>query len=248
MTLTPTVLTDCRIYMASADLTSHSNKVEVGAEVEELDKTTFGSGGAKERHGGIFDMSASISGFWEAGDLSKPDDMLWANLGAYTVPLTVVPTSGAVGQLCYLSRVLEASYKPGGDHGKLMGWSADLKGNWPLVRGTVMHPQGTARTATGTGTGQLLGALSSAQALYVTLHILSVSGTTPSLTVIIESDDNSGFTSATTRATFTAATALSGQTTKVDGAVTDTYWRARWTISGTTPSFLFACAAGIGPK
>lgn len=249
MTLTPLVLTDARIYVASADLTGYSNKVETAASVEELDMTTFGSGGAKERTGGLFDMTASVEGFWEAGDLSKPDDMFWTNLGVATVPLTVVPTSGAVGQLCYLSRVLEASYKPGADTGKLLAWSADLKGNWPLVRGTVMHPQGTARTSSGTGTGQQLGALAANQALYVCLHVLSVAGTsTPTLTVTIESDDNSGFTTPVTQTTFTAATALGGQTAKISGAVTDTYWRAKWTISGSTPSFLFAVAAGIGPK
>lgn len=249
MTLTPQVLTDARIYFASADLTGYSNKVETGASVEELDRTTFASGGAKERWGGLVDMTASVSGFWEAGDLSKPDDTFWANLGASTVPLTVAPTSGAVGSLAYLSRVLEASYKPGGDTGKLLGWSAELKGNWPLVRGTVLHPQGTARTASGTGTGQQIGALSSSQALYATLHVFSIAGTgTPSITVAIESASDSGFTTPTTQATFTAATALGGQTAKVIGPITDTYWRAKWTIAGTSPSFLFAVAAGIGPK
>jgi hypothetical protein len=250
MTLNPLVLNDCRIYMASADLTGYSNKIQIAASTEELDRTTFGSGGAKERWGGLFDMSASLEGLYQAGDLSMPDDAFWANLGVSTVPLTAVPTSGAVGSLAYLSRVLEAAYKPGGDIGKLLAWSADLKGNWPLVRGTILHPQGTARTATGTGTGQQLGALTASQSLYVTLHVLSVAGTTPSITVAIESDDNSGFTTPTTQTTFAAATALGpGQTAKITGPlVGETWWRAKWTIAGTTPSFLFAVAAGIGPK
>lgn len=249
MTLSPLVLSDCRIYLAGADLTGWANKTETSAEVEDLDTTTFASGGAKERTGGLYDTSASVDFFWEAGDAGKPDDMFWANLGVATVPYTTVPTSGAAGSLAYLSRVLECSYKPSGEVGKLLKGTADLRGNWPLVRGTILHPQGTARTATGTGTGQQIGALSATQALYVTLHVMSVSGTSsPTLTVKIQSDDNSGFTSATDRGTFTAATAVGGQTMKIDGAVTDDYWRAAWTISGTNPSFLFAVAAGIGRK
>lgn len=249
MTLTPLVFVDCRMYLASADLTGFSNKTEWTSEVEDLDKTTFASGGAKERTGGLFDTSATVDCFWQAGDLSMPDNAFWDNLGVHTVPYTVVPTAGTVGSLAYLTRMLESSIKMDGEVGKLLKASGELKGSWPPIRGTVLHPQGTARSSTGTGTAQQLGALSATQALYVTLHVLSVSGTTPSLTVKIQSDDNSGFTSATDRGTFTAETALGrGQTMKIDGAVTDDYWRAAWTISGTTPSFLFAVAAGIGPK
>lgn len=69
---------------------------------------------------------------------------------------------------------------------------------------------------------------------------------TPTLTVAIESDDASGFASATTRLTFDAATAAGGQILRTDGtAITDTWYRANWTISGTSPSFLFALALGV---
>ena len=68
---------------------------------------------------------------------------------------------------------------------------------------------------------------------------------TPTITARIESDDNSGFTSATTRATFTAATAISGETIRALGAFTDTWWRAAWTISGSSPSFLAMISMGI---
>ena len=42
--------------------------------------------------------------------------------------------------------------------------------------------------------------------------------------------------------------ALDGQTGVVSGAITDQWWRVSYTISGTNPSFLFAVAAGVGPK
>ena len=52
---------------------------------------------------------------------------------------------------------------------------------------------------------------------------------------------------ATTRATLNAVTEAGGQAVRTDGtAITDTWWRLAWDITGTTPSFLFAAALGIG--
>ena len=252
MTVSPQVLTDCRIYLAGTDLTGFSNKVDFSEEFEDLDKTTFGSGGAHERVGGLADVTATIEGLWQAGDTSMPDDALWGELSGYQTALTVVPTSGASGSLAYLSRMMVKAYKPGGDVGKLLAWTADLAGNWQAAQGKILHPQGTARTSSGSGTGYQLGALSATQAMYVCLHVFSVTADSgsPTLTVTVESDDNSGFTSAATQATFTAATARSGQTKKVSGAVTDNWWRVSWVVGGgaTNPSFLFAVSAGIAAK
>lgn len=249
MSLTPTVLMDARIYLESADLTGWSNKVETSPSAADEDVTTFASGGWKQRTGGELDTDVSLEGFFEQLDVSRPDDMFWANLGSNQAALTVVPTSGAAGVVTYLSRVQVMDYKPGGAVGKVLPFSASLKGNWPFVRGLIMHPQGTARTATGTGTGFQLGAVTAAQRMYACLHVLSVAGTsTPTITVSLQSSVDNTFSSPTTRITFAADTALDGQALSLLGAVTDQWWRAAWTISGTTPSFLFAVSAGIGPK
>jgi hypothetical protein len=249
MSLTPTALTDARIYYETADLTGFSNKVEFASMAEDLDSTTYASGGWHERVGGLFDTTVALDGFWQATDLSMPDDTLWTNLGAQGTALTVVPTSGAVGSLAYLCRILQSDYKPGAPAGKLLAWSASMKGNWPPVRGQILHPQGTARTTTGNGTAVQLGAVLASQKMYACLHVLSISGTsTPTITVKIQSNVDNTFGSPTDRITFTADTALDGQTGVVAGAVTDSWWRAVWTISGSSPSMLFAVAAGVGPK
>lgn len=248
MTLTPTVLLDARIYLETADMTGFSNKVEVTSSVVDLDKTTFASGGWNERTAGLFDSQVVIDGLWDVGDLTKPDDTLWANLGAAGTAVTVVPTGGTVGSLAYLGKTLESDYKPGAQVGQLLAWTATLKGNTAIARGQILHPQGTARTTTGNGTAVQLGGVLAAQRLYANLHVLSVSGTTPSITVAIQSNVDNTFGSPTTRLTFLADTGLDGQALSVLGPITDTWWRATWTISGTTPSFLFAVSAGIAPK
>lgn len=249
MSLTPQVLTDARIYYASLDATGFSNKVEVAATVEDQDVTTFASNGWHERVGGLFDTQSTASIFWQAGDLTMPDDVIFTNLGLGTQPLTVVPTSGAVGQTCYLTKTLSGSFHPNGEVGKVLSMDSNWMGNQPMARGQILHPQGTARTSSGNGTGAQLGAVGASQRLYANLHVLSIAGTaSPTLTCTIQSSVDNTFASPTTRISFSAATTLQGQCGNVLGAVTDTWWRVVWTISGTNPSFLFAVSAGIAPK
>jgi hypothetical protein len=248
MTLTPTVMTDVRIYYETADLTGFANKVDISSSVEELDRTTFADQGNKTRVGGLFDTAGNVDTFWQAGDTSMPDDTFWVNLASASTAVTIVPASGTVGSLAYLTQALQSSRKIHGETGKLLEGQVDFKGTWPLVRGQILHPQGTARTATGTGTGIQLGAVLATQKLYATMHLLSISGS-PTVTIKIQSSVDNTFASPTDRITFSSDTLLNGQTGSVVGAVTDTWWRATWTIAGgSTPSIMFAVAAGIGQK
>lgn len=246
------VLLNTRLFAGGVDLTTRNNKVELGVEVEEKESTAFVPEGQEawaELLGGLKACSLNAAGQWEAGDPSKVDNETWADLGG-VIPWSACPAGAAEGSLAWLTSGLRTSYKLGDAVGEVAPWEAQAKGTGALVRGTVAHPPGTARTATGVGTAVNLGALSASQKLYANLHVLSVAGTTPSITVRIESDDAQAFTTATTRHTFDAATgvtvALGGaQSAKVAGAVTDTWWRPAWTISGTSPSFLFLLSWGI---
>jgi len=241
------VLTDVHLYSGGLDLTGYSNKLDLSGEYEEKETTSFASNGWKENILGLGSAKASGEGQWDAGTAALPDDGLWAAFGTAGA-WTATPTSAAVGSLAYLTKMSQAKYSLGGSVGDVAPWSVDWSGTWPLVRGQLIHSASTARTATGNGTSAQLGALLSTQALYVCLHVISVSGTgSPTVTVSVESDDATGFPSATTRGTFAAATAIGGQVLKIAGAVTDDWWRVKYTISGSSPSFLFAVSAGIGP-
>lgn len=244
------VLKGVRLFAGGVDLTGQSNKVELSAEYEEKDTTTFGSTDAsgeiwKEVVAGLGSASAQASGFWEAGDSSKVDNDMFATLGAIG-PWTICPLAATDGSLAYVLSALRTSYSLLDAVGEVAPYAAQAKSTWPLARGKVINPVGTARTSTGTGTITQLGAVATGQSMYVSLHVVSVSGTSsPTLTVAIQSAAAVGFSSPTTRATFTAATTAGGQVTRITGPVTDQYWRVSYTISGTNPSFLFACAAGI---
>lgn len=89
------------------------------------------------------------------------------------------------------------------------------------------------KTASFVSTGVDLG---SAVQVRLTLGVTAASGTTPSMTVTVEtSPDNSTWTSL---GSFSAATAVGSQAKVFSGC--DRYVRANAAISGTTPSFTYS--------
>lgn len=240
------VLQNVRLFTGTADLTTVNNKVELKATAEDKDTTAFVPTGDvwSEVLPGLRSVELSAEGQWEALDTSKVDNVTFGDLGTVT-PWTICPATAAVSSLAWLTGTLRTSYELGGSIGDVAPWTAEGKGNIPLVRGIVAHPPGTARTATGTGTITQLVPVPAGQALYAALHVQSVSGTTPSLTVRVESDDTVGFPTPVTVGTFTAATGLTSQLLRIPGPITDNFFRMAWTISGTTPSFLFTGSYGI---
>ena len=82
--------------------------------------------------------------------------------------------------------------------------------------------------------------------MFLALHVVAISGA-PTFSVVLESDDNSGFTSPTTQLTSASYSAATGsEWQSVAGAITDTYWRVKWTVTGgTSPSVSMLAVAGI---
>ena len=247
--MSKTVLFNARVFAGAADLTGASNKVELSSEIAEKDATTFqpeGSGGWRVLLGGLASTTINASGLWEAGDPGMVDDALWEALnGRAPLPWTVCPVSASVGALAYFSSGLTTSYKMGDAVGEIAPWESEASGSGLLLRGTVMHAPGAARTANGSGDSAELGALLLGQRLFASLHVLSVSGDTPEIEVRIESSADDTWASPTTRATFGTMSAPGADLVSVTGPVTDTWWRIAWDITGDDPSFLFLSAVGI---
>ncbi|MEV4705028.1 hypothetical protein [Actinoplanes sp. NPDC049316] len=251
--MAPHVLRNVRLFTGGVDLTTRGNKISLEPEYEEKDVTTWGSVDAngdlwKDVIAGLGSGKLTAGGFWEAGDPSKVDDDAWAGLGGLDA-WTVCPVNGSVGAVAYLASNLSGNYQQGGSPGDVAPWSASMTFSGPLARGPVLHPPGLARTATGTGTVVDLSATGTTfpagKGLYATAHVLSVAGTgTPSLTVAVQTAPTSGFASPTTRITFPAFTAIGGSRMVAAGPITDGFARVSYTISGTSPSFLFVVAVG----
>ena len=243
------VFMDCRVFVSGADLSGNSNQIEIGEEWDAKKATNFRSGGAEEYLAGLGTVEVSGEGQWEAGSAALPDDSFWANRRVIE-PWSVAPdgqSDTAPGNLMYLTSAVRTQMKLGDTVGEVAPWSATASGSRPLVRGLSLHASGVPRTATGNGTTvDFTAGPTTGQKVWANLHVLSASGTTPSLTVAVQSDDNSGFLSATTRGTFAAKTAVGGEALEIANPGSgERYWRATWTISGTTPSFLFLVSLGF---
>jgi hypothetical protein len=238
-------LTDCKLYVAQFDLSGDMNALSLSYAADPLDATTFGQT-TRIHKAGIKSIVAQHEGLWNADGTDQADDVLFSRIGTQEVPVTICPTTGADGEAAYLFRALHSSYSPGGAVGQMLAFSVRAEGSdgAPLVRGQVLHPA-SAKTTTGTGTARQLGAVASTQTLYGSLHVIAASGTSPTLDVIVQSDNASNFPSATSRLTFAQKTAIGSEWKTADGAITDDWFRVSWTIGGTNPSFTFVVAVGI---
>lgn len=245
-------LTDTSIYAGALDASCFGSSVELSEELDVVEVTTFCSNGWRQYVPGLKTWTATHSGPQDLAastiDTTYTPDEYYALTVGSTYPVMFVPSGAAEGSVAYGANGILKMYTPlSGSVGDVaehsVEWSSDGVASNPLVRG-VLATKATV-TATGNGTGHLLGAVSATQRLYAGLHILTAGGTTPSVTAIVQSDDNSGFTSATTVITFTAATDRGAQWSSVAGAITDTYFRFRFTVSGTNPSFQIRGFLGI---
>ena len=238
------VLKNLGLYYGSLALASQINQVALEATAPEVDVATFDSNGWSDTVAGLLKASLRFDGFWDA---AEPDASAFDQISKADWPATVVKPAGtvpAVGDVAYFLLASEFSYTLGGTVGAASRLSLALTGAGALLRGRVADYQAPA-TATGNGTGYQLGAVTAAQRLYYAVHVVGASGTLPTLDLVIESDDADTFGSATTRVTVAQFTDEGTAYGSVAGAITDTWWRVRRTIGGTSPEFTYLVALAI---
>lgn len=243
MSPAPFPLIDCTLWIDDYDFTGDSNKLKVAGMAAPEDSTVFGGGGYRRRTGGVKDVSVAASGFLTMGAGEVEAD-LFPDLGTADRVITASPT-GLAGSVAYLLRATKFDLELLGQHGQLAPWSMNAlcSNSQGLLRGQVSRAKGTVSATGALGSGVQLGAVGAAQYLYGSLHIFGTPGTT--VTVVLESDDNAGFSSATTRATLGPLTTAGGNwVTRVAGAITDDYFRYR--VTAITGTFTIGGAIAVG--
>lgn len=235
------ILRNAGIWIREFDLQTSLNAVSLTMTVDSQECTTFGSG-ARQYAMGLPRVPLSATGYPKDDTV---DEALFGLTGLTGLTVTVAKDR-AIAAIAYVGSFLDTSYQSVYDVANVRSFQLDGElSDRSFGRGQVLHV-GTAVTTTGTGGAQLLRAITANKNAYATLHVTAKSGTAPVFTGRIESDDNVGFTTPVTRATFTVLTNVVGsQLITIAGPITDTYWRAAWTIAGTTPSFNFATALGF---
>ncbi len=243
--MTVQALTSCKLYVAQYELSGHVNSMNLTAEVEPVEKTTFGSSGMREYLPGLLTALADFVALFEADGTGKPDDVLHAKLGAEEHLVTMCPTTGAAGEPGYFFKAIETRLGRSGNVGNVFLLNVGAVGTGTLVRGTVLIPASSALTATGNSSPRELGAVAAGQSMWAALHVIAVSGTSPTLDLVLQSDDAEAFSSPANRIAFSRVTAPTSERLSVAGPITDTWWRAAYTIAGTGPSFTLVLVVGV---
>lgn len=233
-----------KLFLAGYDITGDHNELAMNLSRSVHDITAFGVGSI-QRLAGLKTMELTHSGFWEAGT-GEIDATLYNKLGVVNQVMTFAPTGNTAALHAYITRTVSASYGMGDEVEAPFTFSGAMFSQGDdIVRGTILGAG--AKTVTGTGAAVQLGAVSATQKLFASLQVYVKSGSSPAITVKIQSDDAQGFLSPTDRITFTTITDSIGSqwATPVAGAINDDWWRAQWTITGGTPSLTICAVAAI---
>ena len=220
------------------NLTTSTMAVSLDLSCAEVEGTAFGDSFVNYLASPLKGAAVGVQGYV---DYANADGAIMTALGVGNT-VTTIAAGRSDGSRAWFLNGLHTKYQPlagkVGDAAKFdlgVATSDRLIGGWLQAYGS--------KTSTGNSTGQQLGTLSASQSMYASLHVITATGTT--LDVIVESDDNSGFTTPTTRITFTQVTTTPvAYLSSVAGAVTDDYWRMKWTISGGGPYYIIG-AIGI---
>lgn len=228
---------DAVILADGTELTGQTNKVLIKASAVAKDATVFGNT-SQVLVAGRKSFELQASGFWAA----TTDADTFNNVG--TARIVTVAASTAAGEVCYtMPAVRSYNYSTGGSNEDLNSYGFTAKSG-QLVRGYVNLPLST-KTSSTNATGLQLGAISSTQTLYAFVHVTAVSGTTPDLDIVIESDSSNAFSTPITQLTLSNCNSVGSYTSSLTGANTDTWYRAKLTIAGTSPSFTALIALAV---
>jgi len=237
-------------WFSGFDMTGQTNNTSLPMSYDALDATVYQpatvTNPSRVRVAGLEDTQLTEAGFWEAG-AGLLDPTAFTALGGASQVVSV-SNDGAESSVAYMFRARTFNYEAFAQLGELIPFQLTAQSargtglsSVSSVRGRVLKTKADVSATGATGTAFQLGATSATQYLYGALHVFSA-GTT--ITGVIESDDNSDFTSATTRITFSGITAVGGTWgTRVAGALTDDWYRLR--ITACTGTFSIACTAGI---
>jgi len=236
------VFKNSKLYWGPNDWSGQTNDASIEFGVEELPKHASGDG-TKIIHPGLMNVSAKMGAFWQA-QLTPVgiEKLVFAGIGDEgDAPFTLAPVAGADGEAALTFRAGLVSDPTSAQHGQLARVEAAFAARASrLVDGTILA-DAVNRVATGNGVARQLGAASALKRLYVAMHVLAFVGTT--LTLKVQSDDNSGMTTPVDRVTSSAFTTVGSAWAELDGPITDDWWRATWTFTGT--SFTALLVAGI---
>jgi hypothetical protein len=239
-----------KLYIGEYDRSGDISKVGLEAKVPALETTPISVVAARTFMSGLQDLDFDADVYTSYAALTDSEPTLWANLAVPDKALSVYPNGAAANTPGYAFRSLMTKLDLKNKIGDIAVFNIKAKGSSVLQAGSALVKVNSmegivTKTATGNGTAYQVGTATANQRVYAFLHVIAASGGSPTLAVTVQSDDNSGMTSPTDSLAFTTATGITSEVKSAIGPSTDSWWRIRWVIGGTTPSFTFICGFGI---
>jgi len=234
-------VSDYKVFINGVDRSGDYNRINLALDMDELESTTVGDT-SKEYIAGLIGAKFDGEVFMSHG-VGEVETVAYSDHGVADRVMSIYPSSTA-GTKGYALEGVELEESPAMKIGDLsrMTIRASNSGS-AIIRVTDMEGLVT-KTATGDGTARQLGTVSAAQKLYSVLHVTSASAD-DSLTVTVKSDDSEGFSSPATQITHTAFTDEGAELKTKAGPITDNWYRVSWTITGSSPEFIFDIGVGI---
>jgi hypothetical protein len=232
------------MYVDEWDATGNSRSMMFKADRKQLDASTFRSAGWEDVTSGQAKLDFSFNGFWSAATTTDQDPESFNQLGTpnrvFTAGLVETETAPA-----FIWKGCQYTYSAFGQINELAPFSLttlNTEGIAGAVRGQLAKAKGTVSATGLLGSVCQLGAPSATQYVYASLHIQSA-GTT--ITVQVQSDDNAGMSSPTTRGTIGPITVAGGNyLTRVAGPFSgETHWRLN--VSAITGTFTVSGAIAV---
>jgi len=233
--------TNALVVYGEFDISGDLNTVQVDEKADMLERTVFGDT-TRRFQAGLRAVEVAGSGFVDFDTTTTPPGMeggLFAEIGAAQKNLSFAPAA-VDGSVAYVTKGVSDSFAWNLTPSELGKFDWAVKGNRQLGRGHLLQAP-TNETATLTTAIQETGATLVTQSMVCNLHVIEFDGT--SLDVVVYSNDTNDEVTPTAVATFAQATGLTSEQIVDAGAVTDTYWYAVLTFTGT--SFKAAVAIGI---
>jgi hypothetical protein len=218
------------------------NAVELTASAETKEITTFASAGFRQYAVGLATWMANISGYHDQTGPSPATLFTPSTLGT-TDTITMSVPGTTVADPAFFGSSIDTQQTDNAQVGEAAAWSGAWSGTGRLIKGQLLHPA-AARASTGNGTTTTFTTPTASQSLWASFHVHSVTGS-GTITFTIQTDDNGGMSSATTRITSTSFAAVGAEVRSLAGALAgETHIRVVYTISGFS-SVTFTVAAGV---
>ncbi len=236
------VMTEGCTVLDEFDISDQITSVSFDSQADMVDVTPLKNGGFRRYVKGLVTATSQLDGMADFAAGGAAVEFPMSGAGVSVVGTFVPQGFDTEGDRAILHRgLLETISAPTGGVGDIAGMTISSRGTSAQSFGYVAAPLTSYGTGGLTGTGINVAGPSADQTLWAHLHVTAASGT--DLEVKIQSDDNSGFTTATDRITFSTVSAVGAQSASVAGDLsTEDYWRAEITVASGT----FSCLVVFG--